>query len=288
MENMKDQVTSSEKKEEEEERRPRGRFAIKFCAAALAITLVGGGGFWAYTSEKFPWFNGFIDKYLHFNTDKDSVTEVINVEDTLPLDQNGIISITYPGVNRNIDEPAGFYSLPSGYTAFYVNENKQLNSAKLTVITDSSKKGENVVNYQSADGTVLTNFIGVQTDYADFLNKVKGIKEKIKNNDKTYTTALAPIKYEVPDLYLLNSGYELYCEDQSVKGMAKIAYVLSDGSTIYSIPSNVINKFIGVSTETCDLLVKYDALQAQIIDMYNVYSNGVGVNLDDEQENLGR
>lgn len=280
---MEDQIGS----EEEQERRPRGRFAIKFCAAALVVALVGGGGFWAYTSEKFPKFNELVDKYLPFNNDKNSLTDVISVEDKLPLEQ--VVSITYPGVNRYLDEPAGFYSLPSGYSAFYVNDNQQLIPAQLTVITDSSKNGENVVNYQSADGTTLTDFIGVQNDYAEFINRVQAIKNDIKNGNKTYTSALTPVKYEVPDLYLLNSGYELYCEDPTVKSMAKIAYVLSDGSKIYSIPSNVINQFMGVSTETCDLIVKYDYLQNQIIDIYEVYnSNGVGVSYDEGQTHSGR
>lgn len=254
-----------------------GRFKVKFWGGAkkvgrallIAAVLGVAVSVVLYIWGKFPGFNNVIDKYILSHLPKRN-----NIEVALPVSEDKLVSITYPGVDRNLDAVAGFYSLPENYVGFYIDENGQLREAKLTEITDSAKKGKNVTNYQSADGTAYTDFIGVQSDYAKFIIEMQKLKEGVKNNDGTYTKALEAINYQVPNLYLLSAGYELYCEDQTIMQQAKLATPLADGSKIYSIPSHLVSKFFGITPEARDMLNKYKELEGQIINMQQIYSTG--------------
>lgn len=254
-----------------------GRYKVKFWGGAKkvgkALLIAAGAGavisVGLYVWGKFPSFNNAIDKYLLSKLPKGNNTEV-----SLPVSEDELVGLTYPGVDRNLDAVSGFYSLPENYVGFYIDENGQLREAKLTEITDSVKNGKNVVNYHSADGTIYTDFIGVQDDYANFILEMQEMKDGMKNNDGTYTIALEAINYEVPNLYSLSAGYELYCEDQEMMKEAKLAAPLADGSKIYSIPSHLISKFFGITPAAREMLNKYNELENQIINMQKIYSTG--------------
>lgn len=253
------------------------RFKIRYLAGGLALII----GAFAWYLNKTGKLEELIKQYWPFgNGEKNSVMEIA---DSLPLDEDGVISITFPVVDRKIDSPEGLYSLPNGYSPYSIMVED--GEATLAKVTDSTKNGVNVTNYQSSNGGTPTGFIGVEDKYSEFLTEVEKIKEGIKDKDGGYTSMLTAINYEVPNLYYLASGYELYCEDETIMSQAKLAYVLDDGSKIFSIPSNLISNFIGVSADVCDVIVKYDYLRNQIIEVYQ--SNPLGVN-NDETTNRGR
>lgn len=284
MENYEDTTTTPRKKK---------RFKVILWSCVLTAGLAGGTI--AYKTEVFPSFNGAINQGIEFlqglnqfkgDTSKEYDAETVEKAiANLPLDENGIVSITYPGVNRNLNEPAGFYSLPDSYTAFCV-ENGSLIEANLQPISNSSKNGVNVINYQCQNGNPPDNFIGVQNSYAEFVKRIIEIKEKIAKKDKSITSELKHFEYEVPDLYLVKTGYELYCENQSLMAEVKLAGVVSEGK-IYSIPSRIAHNFIGITKETSDLIAKFNEFQGQIATIYNIYFAN-GVPYDDEQTDRSR
>ncbi len=250
---------------EETKRKPKKRFKFRFLAGGLAIIL-GVVGYFLYKTGR---LDALIDKYFNKDAPKD---EISVIAEGLPLDEDGIVSITFPVVDRNLDDPQGLYSLPIGYTPYYVDVEEA--SSGLSKVTDSSKNGANVDNYQSNNGAVPSGYVGVIDKYANFLAQVEAIKANLYNNGNNESTiSLTKIEYEVPNLYYLASGYDLYAEDPNVMESVKLAYVLEDGSKIYSIPANVVDKLIGVKKEVCELIVKYDTLRGQISHIYEVYSS---------------
>lgn len=260
--------------EEVEEETPKKKGKFKYFLGVAALATAVGVTVYAGKTGK---LDKYIDKYLK---NRGNSTEI---EDTLPLDQNGVISITFPVVNRTLDEPAGLYSLPSGYTPYYV-DTENTTYTDLTIVSDTAKKGENVENYQSKSGNIPNGYIGVQDKYAEFLKKGENIKEKILAHDKSYTSELDEVKYDVSDLYYLSHDYDLYCEDHELEDKAKLAYVTEQGDKIYLIPSAYVNKFVGVNNNTCEFLTKYDELKSQITDIYSIYSQGI----DNETTNYSR
>ncbi|MCM1053699.1 MAG: hypothetical protein NC483_06985 [Ruminococcus sp.] len=263
---------------DETRKKPKKKFKFRFIVGGLAII---AAGLWIFNSKTGK-IEKLIDKYFNYN-DKPQ-DEITAIAEGLPLDEDGIISITFPVVDRNLDDPQGLYSLPIGYTPYYVDTEEA--SAGLSKVTDSSKNGENVDNYQSNSGTVPSGYVGVVDKYAAFLAQVEAIKANLfANGNGDSTIALTKIEYEVPNLYYLASGYDLYSDDPSVMDTVKLAYVLEDGSRIYSIPANMVDKLIGVKKEICEVIVKYDELRGQITEMYTVYTSEGKTN---ETANRGR
>lgn len=265
-----DDYLDDELEEELEKEIPKKKGKFKYFFGFTVLATAVGVTVWAGKTGK---LDKYLDKYIKNKTDLGKI-ESSEIEDTLPLDQNGVISITFPVVNRTLDEPAGLYSLPSGYTPYYV-ATEDTTYTDLTIVSDTTKRGENVENYQSNSGNIPNGYIGVQDKYVEFLKKAENIKEKIISHDKNYTSELNEIKYDVSDLYYLESGYDLYCEDPLVEDKAKLAYITDQGGKIYSIPATYVSKFIGVNNTTCELLTKYDELRNQIIDIYSIYSEGI-------------
>lgn len=128
-----------------------------------------------------------------------------------------------------------------------------------------------MVNY-TWEGTVApTGYIGVDSDYVEFLDYVDSKKVEITSGESDYTTDLVHDEYEVPDLYSVASGYELYCEDKTVSQTADLAWIYEDGSKLYQIPEENVSEFVAIESELCELIKQGDALKEQIAEMYETY-----------------
>jgi len=271
----------------------RGAALIVAILAALGI----GIGILQAKFNIFGKLSNGLKGYLGKNDlNKSGITEIA---DTIPLDNNGIISITMPVVNRPLDKEnqETFYSLPDGFATYYVyTDGKEVDLAE---VTDDPRNNENVNNYQTQTGNGSTpkGYIGIQDNYAEFLKTVDELKAKILSGEDTaYSTALQPVDYQVPDLYLVPDGYELYSEDKTVMEFVKLAYIDYDEtesnkehfSKIYQIPEKYLGRLIVVTRDAYILLTKGDELRAQIVEQYEIYMQGQGNVGYEEPENRGR
>lgn len=259
------------------------RFKIRYFAGFMVLVAVAAAAF-AYKTGK---FDNIIKKYFGDDDNLDNNPVTTTVADNLPLDDNGIVSITYPIVDRTFEEDNGRYSLPAGFVPYYVSKTPQ--ESELSGFKNSSSA--NVSDYESNVETKPTGYIGLDQEYAGFMSRIEDIKTKIAAGDSTYTSPLEQVGYEVSDLYKIANGYDLYTEDVSARDYAKLAYIDSDGSKVYMIPSLYVSKFIGVKTEIVELITKYEGLREQIIFAYNTYNNNsrefIGA-INEEAENRGR
>ncbi len=260
----------------------KGKRVIKLCAGIVLIGLVIGGTI-AY---RMGIFDNFIKKYLSNDNDTNK-DEITAVADTLPIDNDGIIEITYPIVDRTLEETNGRFSLPQGFIPYYVSESEATTNLSETKNTTA----KNVIDYEANSENKPTNYIGLDQDYAGFMTRIEDIKVKIAAGDTTYTTPLKEVKYEVSDLYTIPEGYDLYTEDENIRSQAKLAYISEGNTKVYMIPSMFVSKFIGVKTEIVELIVKYEGLKEQVIFAYNTYNNNareVIEAIDEETTNRGR
>ncbi len=210
-------------------------------------------------------------------------------EDALPIDNQGIIEVTYPTTDRTLEEENGRYSFPEGYVAYNINGDED--NTYLEEYKGNSGANKSVVDYQTNNGLKPVGSIGIDSEYKNFLDNVANIKEKIAKGDTTYTAALKKEEYEVEDIYSLPDGYDLYTEDEEAKGQAKMVYIAEDKTKVYMIPSKYVDKFIGLKSEICMVFEKYEGLREQIIFAYNTYNNNsremLGA-IDEETSNRGR
>lgn len=223
-------------------------------------------------------------EFSNDDTDKDEITAIA---DMLPIDNNGIIEITYPIVDRTLEETNGRFSLPQGFVPYYISEREIATSLSET----NNTTAKNVTDYEANSENKPTGYIGLDQDYAGFMTRIEDIKVKIAAGDTTYTAPLKTVDYEVSDLYSIPDGYDLYTEDSEARGYAKLAYIDTNGSKVYMIPSMFINKFVGVKTEIVELITKYEGLKEQVIFVYNTYNNNareVIEAIDEETTNRGR
>ncbi len=268
------------------EKKGKGRFAIKLCGGFVVVALAIG-----IAAEALIGFFGIKPKVVNFfknfgKSDEDKqITEIVGM---LPLDDDGVISITFPMVDRT-----NYNSMPNGFEPFYVDENNNLCKADLPIISEENNNSS-VTNYGkengNSNGFEPAGYLGIAEDYAYYLETVKDMKEKIATRDASVTTALVPIEYEVKNLYLLPADYQLYCDDPSLFNQAKVAEEHDDGSIVYSIPVMYIDKFVGVSKNVCNIIVEYDTLNGQIVDRFMYYfgnTNSYGAN-NESQNNMGR
>lgn len=215
---------------------------------------------------------------IPFGKDKTAIEQIAQ---DLPLDEEGVVSITFPVVDRT-----KYDSIAVGFEPFYVDSEGNLCKAELEQVGGK----DNVIDFEkTSNGEEATNYLGIADNYANYLEEVKAIKAKILARDKSVISALESIDYEVPDLYLLASGYQLYCDDPSLINQAKVAEKHEDGSVVYCIPASIVDKFVGVRAEVCNLIVQYDTLNEQMIDRYYYYFGDSSYGLDDEvQADFGR
>lgn len=260
------------------------RFKIRYFAGFMVLVAVAAAAF-AYKTGK---FDNIIKKHFGDDDNLDNNPVTTTIADNLPLDDNGIVSITYPIVDRTFEEDSGRYSLPAGFVPYYVSTTPQ--ESELSSFKNNSSAS--VSDYESNDANNKpTGYIGLDQEYASFMARIEGIKTKIAAGDTSYTSPLEQVGYEVSDLYKIANGYDLYTEDAEARSYAKLAYIDTDGSKVYMVPQLYISKFIGVKTEIVELITKYEGLREQIIFAYNTYNNNsrefIGA-INEEAENRGR
>ncbi len=251
------------------------RFKIRYFLGALTLTAaIGVGAFWGYKTGKFDFLKNKNDD----NLNKDEYT---TIADSLPLDDEGIVNITYPLVDRTFGEAKGRFSLPAGFVKYYFDttpEDDQLKSFK-------NSTTNNVNDYEvKVEGTKPTGCIGLANDYAGFMEKIEGIKAKIAAGDATYTASLEQVEHEVSNLYKIPGAYDLYTEDENAKKEVQLAYIDTDKSKVFMIPSEYVDNFIGVKSEICELIAKYEGLREQVILAYDTYNNNAREYLGDINE----
>lgn len=223
------------------------------------------------------------------NDDLDGVLagEVIN---TLPLDRNGVLSITVPigvkpleGQKQNAINNT-FYYAPLNFDNYYINESSN-NQVELIEVNGDPRDNDNVRYWTTTNNIEATGYVGVQSDYANFLEQYDSIKAAIASgSDTEYSIPLEKVDYEVPDLYKVPFGYELYCEDKSAYEYVKLAYIDYDEADqnkeylvkIYQIPEKCLANFVVVTTSAYNILIKGDELKSQLVEVYEIYSQDKG------------
>ena len=220
---------------------------------------------------------------------------------SIPSDKDGIVSITVPVGIKPLEKASEgskikfFYYTSPDYENYYLGSKED--KVELLEVSDDPRNNENVRYYQTENGEIATDYIGVQANYARFLAAVDDVKAKIASGkDTTYSTTLNVANGDVADVYWIPAGYELYSENKDDYSGAKLLYVVDadgceeDGRKIYYIPADNVNKFTVVTTGAYNLLTTGDAFKAQLADMYTIYSQSAG-NMgytDEAQANRGR
>lgn len=216
--------------------------------------------------------------YIRSNTDllngfgkKDDVNpnDLLAFSESIPLDKDGVISITYPFVDRTFEEVNGRYSLPNSYDYVYVGDGE---APTLNVIKNGELEPDNIVNFESADG-YPKEVIGVQKDYANFLDGAGKTKSNALSENNPNNSKLVLENYEVPNVYSLPAGFKLYCEDEEVNKQALLAYIAEDGTNVYVIPKSVIDEFVVVTEDDFTIIGKYNILKDQIWEIYVQYES---------------
>jgi len=248
-------------------KKKKGKRTWKFYVGTIAVVAAFASA--VFAAYHFGVFNNVIKKYFNNNSDDTNKDEITAVADLLPIDNDGIIEITYPIVDRTLEEANGRYSLPEGMIPYFINNTE----SNVSLSQSKNGKTDNVKDYESNSENKPVGYIGLNQEYAGFMSRIEDIKVKIAAGDSTYTAPLHPEVNEVPDVYSIPEGYDLYTEDEEAKGQAKLAYVAEDKTKVYIIPSKYVSKFIGVKTEIIVLINKYEGLREQIIFAYNIYNS---------------
>lgn len=284
-------------------RKPKKRFKIRYFAGAATLIL-GATGIWAGVTGKID-----LSAIKKMFGNKPNIDNIDSIGGTLPLDRDGIFNVSSPfGVKmlekKEDDSEAlvnstgieTFYFLPSGDFDYYYLFDEE-NQVMLMEVTDDPRATGDVKYYQTVDGSRASGYIGVQHEYYEFLKAADDVKDIIATgDDKTYSTSLDPVQYDVANLYKVPAGYQLYSEDKSNYDYLDLAYVDYDEtdsskekySEIYSIPKEYVDDFLAVTEETYDLLTKSDEFKAQLIEAYDIYSQDMGNMGYEEPTNRGR
>ena len=272
--------------------------------------------------RKFRWYHGFasltalalagaivvealsgfpnLGKLKNAFKNKDSKTPTEAIDNSILLDEDGILSVTVPINVKPLEwqkedgSMEVFYQAAPGFDPYYVYDDN--NGIKLIEVTGDPRDNEKVQYWTTENGTPATGYIGVEESYSSLLEEYEIRKSAVASRDKAYCTPLEPIYYEVPDLYRLPEGYELYCEDPEIMQYGKLAYIdynETDNTnehwrSIYQIPERYLNHFIGVTRETYSILVNGSALKDQLVDTYEMYSQEQGNMGYDETTNRAR
>lgn len=193
--------------------------------------------------------------------------DILAFSQTIPLDQDGVISITYPFVDRSYNETNGRYSIDDAYTYVYIGEGEE---PTLSVISNDNLEPDNIVNFESANG-YPTGVIGLKNDYANFLSEAGEIKKIALSDDNSNNNKLVPETYEVANVYSLPAGYKLYCEDKNISKQALLAYIAEDGTNVYVIPEAIIDEFVVVTENDFTIIGKYNVFRDRLADVYELY-----------------
>lgn len=216
--------------------------------------------------------------YVRSNTDflkgfgkEDDVNpnDLLAFSESIPLDKDGVISITYPFVNRTFEEVHGRYSLPDSYDYVFIGDGE---APTLNVIKNGELEPNNIVNFESTNG-YPKEVIGVQKDYANFLEGAGKTKSDALSENNPNNSKLNLENYEVPNVYSLPAGFKLYCENEEINKQALLAYIAEDGTNVYVIPESVIDEFVVVTENDFTIIGKYNILKDQIAEIYVQYES---------------
>jgi len=246
-----------------------------FGGIALTGALILGATGWYFKDNIGDFVKGLGKKDI--NPD-----DLLAFSETIPLDRDGVISITYPFVDRTLDETNGRYSLPDSYDFVYVGEGEE---PTLDIIKNKDMEPGNIINFESTSG-YPGGVIGVRSDYASFLNDAGALKNTALGEDNPNNSKLKEENHDVPNVYSLPNGFKLYCEDEAINKQALLAYIAEDGTNVYIIPESVIDKFVVVTENDLIIIGKYNDLKDQIAEVYYQYEDNRLNN--GTQTNLGR
>lgn len=278
--------------EEEVEQEENNKKRFKFRWNKKASILVGILAVAIITEEATYGFAIKQIKGLWQKSDNDDLDGVLagEVINTLPLDRNGVLSITVPigvkpleGQKQNAINNT-FYYAPLNFDKYYLDECSD-NKVELIEVAGDPRDNTNVRYWTTTNNIEATGYVGVQSDYANFLEQYDSIKAAIASgSDTEYSIPLEKVDYEVPDLYKVPFGYELYCEDKSAYEYVKLAYIDYDEADqnkeylvkIYQIPEKYLANFVVVTTGAYNILTKGDELKSQLVEVYEIYSQDKG------------
>lgn len=235
---------------------------VVFGGLALVTAISAGVGAYTFRDNIASLIKG--PKKVDVNPD-----DLLAFSETIPLDQDGVISITYPFVDRTLEEVNGKYSLPDSYDYVYIGEGE---APTLNVIKNGELEPNNVFSFESSSG-YPTEVIGVKKDYADFLDDAGKIKTDALSEDNPNNDKLALENYEVPNIYSLPAGFKLYCENEEINKQALLAYIAEDGTNVYMIPESIIDEFVVVTENDFTIIGKYNILKDQIAEIYRQYES---------------
>lgn len=255
------------------------KFSVKkvFGGLALVAVIAAFVGGYDLINNVGSLFKGFRKE----NIDPD---DLLAFSETIPLDQDGVISITYPFANRTYDEVNGRYSLPDSYDFVYIKDSENA-EPELQIIKKGEMEPANIVDFESTTGYPV-GVIGVRSDYANFLNEAGEVKEIALSEDNPNNDKLVEEKYEVSNVYSLPEGYQLYCEDEEILKQALLAYIAEDGTQVFIIPENIKDMFVVVTDNEFIIIDKFNIFRDQISEVYDLYeSNRLN---DGTQGNRGR
>lgn len=264
----------------------KGNRVINWKVGVCALAIVAGATY--FYDKETGMISDWLDDAFENKKPNDSIAAIA---DKLPVDNKGIIDITLPIIDRTLEEPNGRYSSFDGYDTYGIyTEDGKVELKRYSNATNNTAGGS-VVDYQSVDGVKPTGVISIVDDYSEFLNYMEGVLDSIAKGETTYTSKLKKIDYEVDDLYSLKDGYDLYTDDVSIRSQAELAYIDTDKTKVYMIPAQYVGKFVGVQSEICEYILKYEGLREQIIFAYNTYNENarqfIGT-IDEETENRSR
>lgn len=237
---------------------------VKKIFGGLALTAAIGLGIVGYS------FRGNIANFVKgFGKEDVNPDDLLAFSETIPLDRDGIISITYPFVDRTFDEINGKYSLPDSYDFVYIGDSE---SPSLSVVKNGELEPDNITNFESTTGYPI-GVIGVKTDYANFLDAAGEMKSTALGENNPNNSKLTLEDYEVSDVYSLPKGYKLYCEDEEINKQALLAYIAEDGTNVYIIPKAIIDKFVVVTEDEFTIIGTYNVFKERIAEVYVQYES---------------
>lgn len=250
----------------EERETPKKKKGLKlkrvFAGLALTAGIAAGIAGFAFRDD----IANFIKDFGKKNIDPN---DLLGFSETIPLDQDGIISITHPFVDRTFDETNGRYSIPDSYDYVYVGDGE---APTLNVIKNGDMEPSNIINFESTSG-YPQGVIGVRSDYANFLDGAGEIKTTALSEDNPNNSKLVLENYEVSDVYSLPAGFKLYCEDEEINKQALLAYIAEDGTNVYIIPEGLIDSFVVVTEDEFTIIGKYNVFKEQIAEVYDLYES---------------
>lgn len=232
-----------------------------FGGLVLTAAIAGIAGY-AFRDDIGDFIKGFGKKDV--NPD-----DLLAFSESIPLDRDGIISITYPFVDRTFEEVNGRYSLPDSFDYVYIGDGE---SPTLNVVKNGELEPDNIVNFESTTG-YPKEVIGVQKDYANFLENAGEMKMTALSEDNPNNSKLVLENYEVPNVYSLPAGFKLYCENEEINKQALLAYIALDGTNVYIIPESLIDEFVVVTEDEFTIIGKYNVFKERIAEVYVQYES---------------